>query len=61
MTQATQSEALRLRVIDCLKESVSNMRRIAGPVGPLHGFWDTIFEAEQLIEELEGEVSHESV
>jgi hypothetical protein len=34
-----------------LEELVAEMRRIAEPVGPMHSFWDDIFEAEAVLDE----------
>jgi hypothetical protein len=32
-----------------LVELAAWMRKIAAPVGPLHGYWDTIFDIEALL------------
>ena len=33
-----------------LRKLIQELRVIAGPVGPLHGFWETIFDLEALLQ-----------
>lgn len=34
---------------DCLRRWIVEARRVAEPVGPIHGLWDVIFDAEALL------------
>lgn len=34
---------------DEIKEKIRAMRRVAEPVGPLHGYWDLISDADELL------------
>jgi hypothetical protein len=36
---------------DEMREAIKVARRIADPIGPLHGYWDCIFDAEAILAE----------
>lgn len=35
---------------DEIREAIRKARSIAAPVGPMHSYWDVIFDAEALLE-----------
>ena len=40
-------------LVAMLETSVKRMREVAAPIGPLHAFWDDIFDAEILIQKVQ--------